>query len=136
MDEFKNEPTPLNQRQDFKVCLNCGFPNRSSDLHCMYCNISLKEDSSLFSWLRQAYCILRWRWELKQKREDLSGGKVKEIALSFKKPVFFFLGVFLSGIGIYLFIYSIEQSSFSNCVISILFLLYGFYTLRTLFFRR
>ncbi|MFQ5672134.1 MAG: hypothetical protein ACE5G9_03490 [Nitrospinales bacterium] len=136
MDEPKNEPIPLNQRQDFKVCLNCGFPNRHSDSHCMYCNTSLKEDSGLFSWLRQTYYVLRWRWDLKQKREDFPKGDGRATAFSLKTLWFFFLGSVLSGVGIYLFAYSIERSSFSSCVIAILFLLYGFYTLRTLFVRR
>lgn len=136
MDEPKNEPLPLNQRQDFKVCLNCGFPNRNSDRHCMYCNTSLELDSGLFSWLRQTYYVLRWRWELKKKGEAVPSEKGRGLAFSFKVLAFLFLGAALSGVGIYLFIYSIEKSSFFNCILSILFLLYGFYTLKTLFARR
>jgi len=133
MDEPKNEPIPLNQRQDFKVCLNCGFPNRHSDSRCMYCNAGLKADDGLFAWLQHTYYVLRWRWDLKQKRGDLFKDKGRAVAFSLKTLWFFFLGAALSGIGIYLFVYSIEKSSFSNCIIAILFLLYGFYTIRTLF---
>ena len=135
-DKPKNEPIPLNQRQDFKVCINCGFPNRNSDSHCMYCNSSLKEDSSFLSWLRHTYYALKWRWELKRRQEVLPAGIGRAKRFSFKRLGFFLLGVILSCIGFYLFIYSIEKSSFSSCIISIIFFLYGFYTLKTLFAQR
>ena len=135
MDNSKNQPIPLDQRKDFIVCLNCGLPNQNSDSYCMYCGTSLKESGGLFSWLWQAYCVLRWRYEIKQKQVDLLRSRWKEALRSFKTLGFFFLGVVLSGTGIYLFIFSIEKKSFSNCIVSIFFLLYGFYSLKTLFAR-
>ena len=92
MDKPKKEPVTLKQSQDTKLCLNCGFPNRNTDSQCMYCRSSLIEDSGLFNWVRQTYYILRWRWQLKQKRDNLES----------KTPVyrsfgFFVLGLVLSG---------------------------------------
>ena len=98
MDKPKKEPATLKESQDTKLCLNCGFPNRNTDTQCMYCRSSLIEDSGLFNWIRQTYYILRWRWQLKQKRDNLES----------KTPVyhsfgFFILGVVLSGVGIFVF---------------------------------
>ena len=69
MDKPKKEPVTLSQSPDSKLCLNCGFPNRNKDIQCMYCRTSLIEDNGLFNWVRQTYYILRWRWQLKQKRD-------------------------------------------------------------------
>lgn len=137
MDRPKKEPIPLNQRQDFKICLNCGLPNRNTDPRCMYCQASLKEDTGLFSWLRQTYYVLRWKWDLKQKQETFPQASKPVYAMHSLKAVgFFVLGAVLSGVGLYLFIYSVANSSFSNCIISLLFLGYGIFTLKTLFYQR
>lgn len=130
MDKPKKEPIALHNRQDYRLCLNCGFPNRQADTHCMYCATSLVEDTGFFSWLKQTYYILRWRYQLRQKRENLkrSGG------LSFGKGVgYFCLGLFLSFAGVYFFSNSLAENSFSNGLIALLLLGYGVFTLRGLF---
>ena len=71
MDDSKKEPVTLSGNQDLKLCLNCGFPNRNTDSQCMYCHTSLIEDDGLINWVRQTYYILRWRWQLKQKRVEI-----------------------------------------------------------------
>lgn len=134
MDKPQKEPTPLNQRQDLKVCLSCGYPNRTTDSRCMYCSASLKEGGSLLSWFRHTYYVLRWRWELKQKRENLA--KASRPALSLKTAGFFILGALLGFAGMYLFIDAIAEKSFSDGIIALLLLLYGFFTLKTLIVRR
>jgi hypothetical protein len=93
MDKPKKE-TLLNQNPDSKICLNCGFPNRATDSNCMYCQTSLVADSGLISWCRQTYYILRWRWELKQKRA--TEHKPDRMPI-FKAVGFFLLGAILSG---------------------------------------
>jgi len=128
MDKPKKEPVILHQSQDSKLCLNCGFPNRNTDTQCMYCRTSLIEDSGLFNWIRQTYYVLRWRWQLKQKRDSLESNP--PIYRSFG---FFVLGVILSAIGIFVFTSAISQNSFSSGLIAILLMGYGVVTLKTLF---
>lgn len=127
MDKPKKEPAILNQSQNSKLCLNCGFPNRKTDSQCMYCRTSLIADNGLFNWLCQAYYILRWRLELRQKRDSL-----KRKLPIYRSFGFFVLGVTLSAIGIFVFISSVSQNSFSNGLIAILLLGYGLVTLKKL----
>ena len=128
MDKPKKE-TLLNQNPDSKICLNCGFPNRNTDSNCMYCQTSLISDSGLISWCRQTYYILRWRWQLKQKRE--TEHKVDRIPI-FKAVGFFLVGAVLSGVGLFLFTEAVSNNSFSKGLIAILFLFYGVFTLKGL----
>ena len=87
MDKSKKEPVILNQSHDSKLCINCGFPNRNTDTQCMYCRTSLIEDDGLINWFRQTYYVLRWRWQLKQKRDNLEN----------KTPVYRSFGFFVLG---------------------------------------
>lgn len=135
MDEPKKEPIPLNQRQDYKVCLNCGFPNRNDDPQCMYCNASLIDDNGLISWLRQTYYILKWRRQLKQKKEKVVRPRPSSVS-HLKKTGFLVLGLLLTVIGAYFFTVAVAKSSFSKAIIAILFLFYGFFTFRSLYTKR
>ncbi len=130
MDKPKKE-TLLNQNTDSKLCLNCGFPNRTSDAHCMYCHTSLREDDGILSWIRQTYYILRWRWELKRKQKEKAA---KPQGMSVAKSVGYFLvGAALSGVGIFVFTDAVGSHSFTRAIIALLFLFYGFFTLKALF---
>ena len=131
MDKPKKEPVTLNQSQDNRLCLNCGFPNRNTDTQCMYCRTSLVEDGGLFNWVRQTYYVLRWRWQLKQKRNSLES----------KPPIYrsfgyFVLGVILSAEGIFVFTTAMSQNSFSSGLIALLLIGYGIVTLKTLFSKK
>ena len=128
MDKPKKEPITLNHSADSKLCLNCGFPNRNTDTQCMYCQTSLIEDEGLFNWFRQTYYILRWRWELRQKRENLENNT--PIYRSFG---FFVIGIILSGAGIFVFTSAISRNSFSSGLVAILLIGYGVMTLKSLF---
>ncbi len=133
MDKPKKEPIALHNRHDYRLCLNCGFPNRQSDSQCMYCNTSLVEDSGFFSWLRQSYYILRWRYQLRQKRENLKSPNT----LNWIRGLgYFALGLLLSFTGVYIFTLSITEQSFTRSMIALLLLGYGFFTLRGLFARK
>ena len=130
MDKPKKE-TLLNQNTDSKLCLNCGFPNRASDAHCMYCHTSLSDDQSLISWLRQTYYILRWRWQLKRRQKEKAEKPKRMSAL--KAAGYFLVGVLLSGVGVFVFTNAIGNHSFSKGIIALLFLFYGIFTLKALF---
>ena len=130
MDKPKKEPIVLHHKAENKLCLNCGFPNRNTDTQCMYCKTSLIEDGGLISWLRQTYYVLRWRWQLNQRRDH---HQAKGSAKSFlKAPGYFLLGALLSGVGLYLFTDAVNNTSFSSGLIAILFLSYGIFTIKTL----
>ena len=129
MEDQGKERIPLNQRQDFALCLNCGFPNHNSSLRCTYCNTSLNKPTGLISWVRQTYLVLKWRWELRKKDSN----NENSIFVLSKKLGFLLLGMSFSGFGCYLFVDSLSQDSFSTAIISILLLLYGFFTLKNLF---
>jgi hypothetical protein len=126
----KNKETLFNQDEDSKLCLNCGFPNRLTDTYCMYCQTSLVEEGGLFAWMRQTYYILKWRWQLKQKRDDIKS--TSRITL-IKASAYFLLGALLSSAGVYVFSEALSTHSFSKGLIAILFLCYGVFTLKTLF---
>ena len=130
MDKPKKEPIALHhEQQNHRLCLNCGFPNRQADTNCMYCHTSLVEDTGLLTWIRQTYYILRWRWQLKQKRENLH----RTPRSSFYKAMgYFSLGIILSVAGVYYFTNSIAENSFSSAIIALLLICYGFFTLRSL----
>ena len=130
MDDPKKEPIILSANRDTKLCLNCGFPNRNSDSQCMYCRTSLIEDGGLINWVRQTYFILKWRWQLKQKRDGI--GKPVAKTPFYRTAGYFFLGLILSGAGFFVFTSAVAQNSFSNGLIALLLIGYGFFTLRIL----
>ncbi len=130
MDKPKKEPIALRHRQDHKLCLNCGFPNRPSDTQCMFCNTSLVDDKGLLSWFRQTYYVLRWRWQLKNKQDNLDHQPRKKI---FQFLGYFMIGLILSLTGAYFFYTSLADHSFSKGLIAAFLLLYGFFTFKSLF---
>ena len=134
MDDSKKEPVTLSGNQDSKLCLNCGFPNRNTDSQCMYCHTSLIEDDGLINWVRQTYYILRWRWQLKQKRVEIE--KPASKTPFYKTTAYFFLGLFLSGMGIFVFTSAVGQNSFSSSLIAFFLIGYGVLTLKNLISRQ
>lgn len=132
MEKPKKESILVHESDNYRLCLSCGFPNRSTDKKCQYCRASIEQDTSLASWFRQAYYVLRWRWQLNQKRDNLYRTPK---AFFLKSLGYFMMGAVLSGLGIYIFTLSVAQNSFTNGLIAILFLLYGVFTLKTLFTR-
>ena len=132
MENQKKESILIHESQNYRLCLNCGFPNRSTDKKCQYCRVSIEQDSSLRSWIRQTYYVLRWRWQLNQQRDNLNR---TPRAVFLKALGYFMIGAVLSGLGIYIFTLSVAQNSFTNGLIAVLFLLYGVFTLKTLFYK-
>ena len=130
MDKPKKEPIVLRHKQEQKLCLNCGFPNRPSDTHCMYCNANVAEDKGLIAWFRHTYYVLRWRWQLKHKREKLNQGPRKKVL---RFAGYFMIGLVLTLAGAYFFVTSLSENSFTNGLIAVLLLLYGFFTFKSLF---
>lgn len=133
MAKPKKEPIALRHQQEQKLCLNCGFPNRPSDTRCMYCNASVAEDKGLISWFRHTYYVLRWRWQLKHKREKLDHQPRKKF---FRFAGYFMIGLVLTLAGAYFFIASMSDNSFTGGLIAVLLLLYGFFTFKSLFSRK
>ena len=130
MNEPKKEPIALSGNQDTKLCLNCGFPNRNTDSQCMYCRTNLKEDGGLINWMRQTYYVLRWRWQLKQKRQGIETPESK--TPFYRTAGYFFLGLVLSGAGVFVFTSAVGQNSFSSGLIALFLIGYGVFTLKTL----
>ncbi len=130
MDDPKKEPIALSGNQDTKLCLNCGFPNRNTDSQCMYCRTSLVEDGGLINWIRQTYYILRWRWQLKQKRDGIE--KPTSKTPFYRTAGYFILGLVLSGAGVFVFTSAVGQNSFSSGLIALFLIGYGVFTLKTL----
>ena len=130
MAKPKKEPIVLRHQQEQKLCLNCGFPNRPSDTRCMYCNANVAEDKGLMAWFRHTYYVLRWRWQLKHKREKLDHQPRKKI---FRFAGYFLIGLVLTLAGAYFFITSLTDNSFTSGLIAVLLLLYGFFTFKSLF---
>ena len=131
----KKEPISLHHKPDTKLCLNCGFPNRASDKLCMYCKTSLFEETGLLSWIRQTYLILRWRWQLKERR-DKNNGFFQSYLPILKISGYFVIGLLLFVAGLYFVSTGLTDSSFSSGLIGMLFLFYGFFTLKSVFIRK
>jgi ribosomal protein L40E len=130
MDQPEKESILVHKDVNHSLCVKCGFPNRPTDKNCQYCHTSIAQEPGLGAWLKQTFYVLRWRWQLNQKRDNLNKTS-KSVFL--KSLGYFLIGVVLSGIGIYIFTLSVAQNSFTNGLIAILFLLYGGFTLKTLF---
>lgn len=134
MDEHrdeKEEPLSFDKQAKIPSCPNCNFPIRRDDKKCMYCNTPLQTTG----WKLHHYFIrylqqLQWRWRLKKVN------KSPRYISYFKYFAFLGIGVALTGVGGYLFFVSMLSNNFSSWVISLLFLFYGIYTLKTLFFKK
>ena len=135
MSMSKKEPISLHHKPDTRLCLNCGFPNRVSDKLCMYCKASLSEETGLLSWIRQTYLILRWRWQLKERRDKANGFSQSYLPI-LKIFGYFFIGLLLFMVGLYFVSTGLTDSSFSSGLIGMLFLFYGFFTLKSVFIRK
>ena len=135
MTKPKKEPELLHHKLDNKLCLNCGFPVRESDRNCMYCKTNLLEEGGLVFWIRQTYYILRWRWQLKQRRERVEGFPGTYLPL-LKLLGYFAVGLTLSVSGLYLFSTALNENSFSSGLIAALFLYYGVFTLKSVFVKK
>ncbi|QPJ65788.1 MAG: hypothetical protein G3M78_10460 [Candidatus Nitrohelix vancouverensis] len=129
----EEEPTLLNGERETHLCLNCGFPNRNSDKVCMYCRASLVEDTGLISWARNTYLVLKWRWELKQKRQGLQSATRRSLLAVMGYST---AGILLAGGGFLLLRDALSENSFANGLISIVFLLYGVFVLKSLFTKK
>mgnify|MGYP001162747652 FL=1 len=135
MSKPKKDSTLFPSELDDKLCLNCGFPNRKSDRHCMYCKSSLLEKGGPFPWLRETYYILRWRWQLKQRRHRIDSPSGTYLSI-LKLLGYFIVGITLSALGLYLFSEALADSSFSSGLIASLFLYYGILTLKSVFVKK
>ena len=136
MSKAKKDSALFHGEIDERLCLNCGFPNRKSDRHCMYCRSSLLEGDGLVSWARKTYYILRWRWQLKQRRARMGGLSGVAHYLTLKFLGYFIVGFTLSALGLYLFSEALDDSSFSSGLFASLFLCYGILTLKSVFVKK
>jgi hypothetical protein len=135
MPKSKKDSTLFPGKLDDKLCLNCGFPNRKSDRHCMYCKSSLLVEEGLVPWIRETYYILRWRWQLKQRRHRIDSPSENYLPF-LKLLVYFAVGLTFSALGLYLFSEALVDSSFSSGLIASLFLYYGVLTLKSVFVKK
>jgi len=135
MPKPKKDSTLFPGELDDKLCLNCGFPNRKSDRYCVYCKNSLVVEEGLVPWIRETYYILRWRWQLKQRRSD-NDISLENYVSFFKLLGYCILGLTLSTVGLYLFSEALTDSSFSSGLIASLFLYYGVLTLKSVFVKK
>ena len=118
-----------------KLCLNCGFPNRESDSHCIYCKNPFLREGDFICWVKNTYYILCWRWQVKQRKSRM-GSSSESLMRNLKLLGYFFVGVILSTSGLYLFSDALAESSFSSGIIAILFVFYGIFTLKSVFIKK
>jgi hypothetical protein len=135
MPKPKKDSTLFPGELDDKLCLNCGFPNRQSDRYCMYCKSSLLVEEGLVPWIRETYYILRWRWQLKQRRHRIDSPSESYLP-TLKLLGYCIIGLTLSTLGFYLFSEALADSSFSSGLIASLFLYYGVLTLKLVFIKK
>ncbi len=135
MDEQK-EPLSINNGPNMLSCPRCSFPIRSEDDTCMYCNEPLRPTGwrLYYFYCRRYFQQLQWRRRVKNR-----AGRRKQLPKSNQYIKYFALlgvGVVLTLIGGYMLVNSVLSNDFSQGVISLLFLFYGIYTLKTLLVRR
>ena len=118
-----------------KLCLNCGFPNRESDSHCIYCKNSFFREGDFISWVKNTYYVFRWRWQVKQ-RKSLMDSSFECLMSNLKLLGYIFIGVMLSTSGLYLLSDALAESSFSSGIMASLFLFYGIFTLKSVFIKK
>ena len=135
MSKPKKDSTLSHSKLNDRLCLNCGFPNRESDRYCMYCKNPLLEEDGLVSWVRKTYYILRWRWQLKQRRDRMDSSSGAHLPI-LRLLGYFIVGLALSASGLYLFSEALADSSFSSGLIASLFLYYGILTLKSLLVKK
>ena len=126
MDEQKKSPH-LNKRADLRSCHNCGFPLRSDDKVCMFCRTKIQPTEEGFFRLLIRY-FQQFQWGLPLNRKF--GLRILPYLKYF---AFLTVGILLTLVGGYMFYISTLTKSFSNWIISLLFLLPGIYTLKNLF---
>ncbi|MBT4375182.1 MAG: hypothetical protein HOD16_05775, partial [Nitrospina sp.] len=90
----------------------------------------------LVSWVRKTYYILRWRWQLKQRREQKGGPSGVTNLITLKLLGYFIVGITLSISGFYLFSEALTDSSFSSGLVACLLLCYGILTLKSVFVKK
>ena len=136
MDEQK-EPLSINNQPNMLSCPKCNFPVRYEDTKCMFCKTSLQPTGwrLYYHYFRRYFQQMLWRQRLKRRKGGRGRQKIQS-AKYFKYFAFLCLGAFLTLIGGYLFIVSMLSNNFSNWIISLLFLIYGIYTLKTLLYRK
>ena len=136
MSKSKKDPSLFTKDSlNEKLCLNCGFPNRESDSHCIYCKNSFLREGDLISWVKNTYYIFRWRWQVKQRKSRI-GSSSESLMPNLKLLGYFFIGVILSISGLYLISDALADSSFSSGIIASLFLFYGIFTLKSVFIKK
>ena len=96
----------------------------------MYCKANLREEGGFFTWIKQTYYVLLWRREFRQKK--IGRKKNHSEFLPLKSLGYFVIGMVLIGVGLFLFIEAVDNSSFSNAIISVLLLLYGSFAIKAL----
>ena len=136
MSKAKKDSALFHDEINERLCLNCGFPNRKSDRHCIYCRTNLLEGDGVVSWVRKTYYILRWRWQLKQRRDRMDGLLGATQFFTLKLLGYFIIGFVLSASGVYLFSEALANSSFSSGLVASLFLCYGILTLKSVFVKK
>ena len=118
-----------------KLCLNCGFPNRESDSHCIYCKNSFLREGDFISWVKNTYYIFRWRWQVKQRKNRVDSS-LEFFMPNLKLLGYIFIGVMLSTSGLYLLSDALAESSFSSGIMASLFLFYGIFTLKSVLMKK
>ena len=103
------------------LCWKCSFPNKVGDRHCMFCKAPLNKKLNLISRIELFLAQRRWRKALSKRKARVKGAN-RFIPLTI--GIILFLG------GCYLFTKAIFTNSFSNWMISLLFLIYGVFSIK------
>lgn len=124
--QFNSPQTGL---PNVKLCPSCGFPNKDTDTKCCYCETPVNQPASLppGQWVKWFFSHLKWKWKLKRPSAKGSG--------TLGAVFTFIAGLALCLAGVAIFTFAIFAKSFSKCILSLVFLLYGFFTLKNLFKR-
>jgi uncharacterized membrane protein YvbJ len=103
------------------LCWKCGFPNRVGDRHCMFCKAPLNKKLNFISRIELYLAQRKWRKALSKRKAGIKGAN-RFIALA--------IGIILFLSGCYLFTKAVFTNSFTDWMISLLFLIYGIFSIR------
>ena len=101
------------------LCWKCSFPNKVGDRHCMFCNAPLNKKLNFISWIELYFAQRKWRKALSKRKAKGANGF---ITLT--------IGIILFLSGCYLFTKAVFTNSFTNWMISLLFLIYGIFSIK------
>lgn len=121
MKDNSKHQTDINK--SILLCWKCGFPNKIGDIYCMFCHAMLSRKLNFISYIERFFNQMKWGIRLAEEKNKYKSQRISRF-------ITLIAGMILFSAGSYLFINAILTGSFYNWMISLLFLIYGTFSIR------